>query len=410
MNENEKALDRKLDKKKIIAGAMAAVTLTGGISAFFTDTNTVDNKFTVGKVTSKLTEEEYDRLGEAQRNGLTPNKEVIKDPVVQNVDEVDMVTFLKVEIPMANVKVYDGDKVSESAERELFTFAANNGWTLVSKTKGTGTMDYYYAYGTDSKMTVLKSQDKTSVLFKDSKIKLINLVNGTGLPEGLSVKVTDYSIQANDLGKEKPLDILNIILKQSGFSAVEGVVPAAPVYKQGQLVKLGTLSVDGKEQSLPAESTNAIRSNTGNIVFKDTVEGKELQWRYAEVDGKKYLVCDRNIVRGISWDTLNAAGFVKGKTLTIDGKQYKCRLMTGGTTSEDKNNEWDKIINGNIGGIGNSNDIWHWDGVYSWCQEDPDNDGYKVIRGFSSASTCLNHSSSNYNVNVGFRPVLEVIE
>ena len=46
---------------------------------------------------------------------------------------------------------------------------------------------------------------------------------------------------------------------------------------------------------------------------------------------KTLLICDRVILVSVSWDDLNGQGYVTGKTITIDGAKYKCRLLTGGS-------------------------------------------------------------------------------
>ena len=50
---------------------------------------------------------------------------------------------------------------------------------------------------------------------------------------------------------------------------------------------------------------------------------------------------------------MNGQGYVTGKTVTIDGAKYKCRLLTGGSNRRNNdsyaggtptNNEWDRFI------------------------------------------------------------------
>ena len=74
---------------------------------FFTDSNDVTNVFKPGGVSSKLTETEYDKVGEERRTNIAPNKTMIKDPVVTNVDTLDMYTFIKVTVPTKEVSTFD---------------------------------------------------------------------------------------------------------------------------------------------------------------------------------------------------------------------------------------------------------------------------------------------------------------
>lgn len=210
----------KKNKKKVaVVGALALCLTAGSISAFFTDSNDVTNIFKPGGVSSKLTETEYDKLGEEQRTNIAPNKTMIKDPVVTNIDTLDMYTFLKVTVPTKEVSTFDevtGKKV-EAKKQPLFTWEVNNGWSLVETVKNADTTDFYYAYGSSDSMTILKPQEKTTSLFKNNHIKFINLIEGQGIENTqLDVIVKDLSIQTTDLGKTVPSDILEIILNQRG--------------------------------------------------------------------------------------------------------------------------------------------------------------------------------------------------
>lgn len=165
----------------------------------------------------------------------------------------------------------------------------------------------------------------------------------------------------------------------------------------------------------------------------------KLQWHKIKDGDKILLICDRVILVSVSWDDLNAQGYVTGKTVTIDGAKYKCRLLTGGSNYRNTsdayaggtptNNEWDRFITREevISGLPaplssdldstlnatdrNSahNQFWNWMGVYSWCQETyASNAAGRARRGFYSARCWGNGSASFRNVYFGFRPVLEV--
>ena len=178
-----------------------------------------------------------------------------------------------------------------------------------------------------------------------------------------------------------------------------------------------------------------------NYTFGDTpsADANKLQWVKIKDGDKTLLICDRVILVNVSWDDLNGQGYVTGKTITIDGTKYKCRLLTGGSNRRNNdwyaggtptNNEWDRFITREevITGLPapvssdldtnlnttdhNSahNQLWHWVGVYSWCQETwAENASYRAIRGYHSARRWPNNSSGSRYVYVGFRPVLEVL-
>lgn len=178
-----------------------------------------------------------------------------------------------------------------------------------------------------------------------------------------------------------------------------------------------------------------------NYTFGDTpsADANKLQWVKIKDGDKTLLICDRVILVSVSWDDLNGQGYVTGKTITIDGTKYKCRLLTGGSNRRNNdwyaggtptNNEWDRFItreevitglpapvssdlDTNLNTTDHSsthNQLWHWVGVYSWCQETwAENASSRANRGYDSARRWGSTSSGSRYVGVGFRPVLEVL-
>ena len=178
-----------------------------------------------------------------------------------------------------------------------------------------------------------------------------------------------------------------------------------------------------------------------NYTFGDTpsADANKLQWVKIKDGDKTLLICDRVILVSVSWDDLNGQGYVTGKTITIDGTKYKCRLLTGGSNRRNNdwyaggtptNNEWDRFItreevitglpapvSSDLDTILNTTDhnsthnqLWHWVGVYSWCQETwAENASRRASRGYYSARYWYGSSSGTRFVYVGFRPVLEVL-
>ena len=178
-----------------------------------------------------------------------------------------------------------------------------------------------------------------------------------------------------------------------------------------------------------------------NYTFGDTpsADANKLQWVKIKDGDKTLLICDRVILVSVSWDDLNRQGYVTGKTITIDGTKYKCRLLTGGSNRRNNdwyaggtptNNEWDRFITREevITGLPapvssdldtnlnttdhNSahNQLWHWVGVYSWCQETwAENASYRANRGYPSARRWDCDGATHQHAIVGFRPVLEVL-
>lgn len=179
-----------------------------------------------------------------------------------------------------------------------------------------------------------------------------------------------------------------------------------------------------------------------NYTFGNTpsADAQKLQWHKIQDGNKTLLICDRVILVSVSWDDLNAQGYVTGKTITTDGARYKCRLLTGGSNCRNPsdaqaggtptNNEWDRFISreevitglpaplssdldsnlNETDRVSTPNQFWNWGYVYSWCQEAYiPNASYRALRGYSSARLYDSASSSSRSVFIGFRPILEVL-
>ncbi len=169
-------------------------------------------------------------------------------------------------------------------------------------------------------------------------------------------------------------------------------------------------------------------------------EAQKLKWHKIKDGSKTLLICDRNILVNVSWDDLNAQNLVSGKTFTIDGQQYKARLLTGGNNyrsgsdaysgGSPATNEWDRfvtreeIITGlpapvssdldstieETDRVSTHNQFWNWGCCYSWAQEAyVSNTSYRSIRGYSSARYYSYSTSSGRGPFIGWRPVLEVL-
>ena len=190
----------KNNKKKVGAAAMAAMLLVGGATyAYFTDTNLLTNTFTFGSVDSTLVETAWDAADPSEHENLAPNAVIAKDPKVVNNGSLDFYTFIKVTVPVKDVKVAsaDGTQVT-SGKTDMFSWTANSGWTLVDTVDNGDTKDYIYAWGSADAMTKVAPSSETGTLF--DSVKIANIIEGQGI-EGtaLDLIVKDYSIQTTDL-------------------------------------------------------------------------------------------------------------------------------------------------------------------------------------------------------------------
>ena len=222
----------------------------------------------------------------------------------------------------------------------------------------------------------------------------------------------------------------------------------------GDVIKLGTLYMGSTKIPRPTRPwRNNYEPYTGagfgdiqnyspgvtlEIRNTDVDDAYKMQWIEVNDGGKKYLICDRVMLVNISWDDLNAQQLIFGKNVTIDGQQYKLRVLTGGSTYRSDTysggipttNEWDRWVVNEAGLNGlptptasdldtslddadlysPHNQQWNWMGVYSWVQETyTENGAARSLRGSYSAHGWAYGPSGYRGDHIGWRPVLEVL-
>lgn len=185
-----------------------------GISAYFTDTDTATNTFTVGEVSIDLQEPSW--KGDTD---TTPNMTTPKDPQVLNDGVSDAFVFLEVSVPYAdNIVIADADGTKNvAATAELFTYTIKDGWVEVgTPTTDTeaGVVKHVYAYIGDnaSDLKALAANETTPTLFDE--ITFVNAVENQGLEAAeLDVIINAYGIQTNDIngGKTDPAGVWEVI-------------------------------------------------------------------------------------------------------------------------------------------------------------------------------------------------------
>lgn len=213
------------------------------------------------------------------------------------------------------------------------------------------------------------------------------------------------------------------------------------IYKTGALRQFGTLYLNGIKQKQPLDLEDfkdMPKYAEGNIEIRNTDRNNDykLSWVEIAMDDKRLLVCDRNILKDVSWNELNSQGLIYGKIVTIEGRKYILRVLSGGD-GRSKNvdySEWDKYIRNadDILGLpecteadlkdatadsyfeqqnGDSNKLWNWYKFCSFTQGDYCiSDRFTVIRGFySTMSTHYANKDKKYET-IGYRPVLELLE
>ena len=125
------------------------------------------------------------------------------------------------------------------------------------------------------------------------------------------------------------------------------------------------------------------------------------------------FIADYVVTHTVSWDDLNTKSLIFGKNYASGGVDYTLRAPSVGSNfiglgnSErgvPQSNEWDTMLNKNSGYIQN------WNGMYSWGQDAfSGGASYRAIRGYNSARIWVSINAAYSSPDVGFRPVLEVL-
>ena len=176
---------------KIIAIVIAVlIVVTGGIAAYLTDTDTVTNTFTVGKVKIAISEENWNpENGE----GISPGDVIAKDPAIQNIGKNSAYVYMKIEQPIVSL--------TNGGSGPLFSYTKNSGWILLDtyECENTSTKTSIYYYNTD-----LAKNTTTTKLFNNVTIAEYDQ---DLTADEQDLVVTGYAIQSNNLpsGMTKPL-------------------------------------------------------------------------------------------------------------------------------------------------------------------------------------------------------------
>ncbi len=187
------------------------VMTAGGTTAYLTDNESASNLFTVGKVEASLEEPDFPGNGEDGTRDLVPNEEVPKNPMITNTGENEMLAFMAVEVPAAEVTVAEDDGTKGEKEvTDLFWLKKNEdpislhanhfdenwipltGRTTISSEPGVPSR-YVFGY-----KDILEKGETTTPLFE--KVQLKNIIENEVTPgAALEIKVDAFAIQASNI-------------------------------------------------------------------------------------------------------------------------------------------------------------------------------------------------------------------
>ena len=125
------------------------------------------------------------------------------------------------------------------------------------------------------------------------------------------------------------------------------------------------------------------------------------------------FIADYAVTHKVNWNNLDTASLIFGKNYASGGVDYTLRAPSVGSNSTGsadsqrgvpQSNEWDTMLNKNSGYIQN------WNGMYSWGQDAfSGGASYRAVRGCDSARYWVSINAAYSYLDVGFRPVLEVL-
>ena len=202
--------------------------------------------------------------------------------------------------------------------------------------------------------------------------------------------------------------------------------------EQFSLTPGGTYYFDLSAMGIPGTVNDALPDNTLHYVpftYAGTVNAYKLTSETATIEEyaqqNKYphslFIADYNVTFNVDWNQLNEKQMIFGTPYTSYGVNYTMRAPSAGSQSNNgtddsstrgipKSNEWDAILD-------KANQDWkdntsgyikNWSGKYSFGQDNYAN-AYRAYRGYFSARFWGWSLASTRHPDLGFRPVLEVL-
>ena len=187
-------------KKKLTAiflcVALVAIAIVGASLAYFTDTKTATNTFTMGDVKIKLDETNVnnptgDRTIVGNDYNVYPGAVVTKDPTIHNTGKNAAWIRAKVEVKgwVANLEKYPTYEAGELKDSLTYLIdGLGEGWSVVDATAANGDVTFTLKYNTK-----LAAGADTTAMFQQVKVPA-GLQNGQ---EFGTIKVTAEAIQTD---------------------------------------------------------------------------------------------------------------------------------------------------------------------------------------------------------------------
>ena len=194
--------------------------------------------------------------------------------------------------------------------------------------------------------------------------------------------------------------------------------------EQFTLAPGGTYYFDLSAENIPGTVSGNLPDKSMHYVpftYAGTVDAYKLTSEMATTEeyaetykyAHSLFVADYAVTYAASWDHLNDRDMIFGKDYAAGGVDYTLRApsegsdYTGSGDSErgtPQSNEWDRLLDKDDGYIKN------WNGIFSCGQDTVIRLSWRrTVRGHYSSRFCGHRDAAGQNPQVGFRPVLEVL-
>ncbi|MBR2784900.1 MAG: InlB B-repeat-containing protein [Clostridia bacterium] len=318
--ENEPSKILSIRKRGIISvGTLVMVLIVfaiAGVVAYFTDSASMKNKFTVeiGNVDITLTETRFDST-QTMAN-ILPGQVIEKNPAIENVGVTPAYVYLKVTVPKEG---YTDSSGNTETGIPFFSYSKDNSWTEMTayrqETDTSVTKVYYYN-------SILQPRTSTTELFQT--VTVANFPNFDSLTnETENIEIYAYAIESN-LPEVQPGENAFIV-------AYDTFVEQSPrPLEIGDRVGYST-------------SLNGVTLNNWKVFYID--------------EDYTYLILDGYLPNS-AIDTTTMTGLVKTGTYGVNAENNRGELLTAINTKSN----WDSLLTGTMNGTEVSEtrteDVW----------------------------------------------------
>lgn len=224
-NAVETKTGRRIGRRGAVIAAAGCLAVAGALGvgstlAYFTDSSSVTNRFSVAEALDieieephwNTTDRDGDGVPDAAQN-IVPTQTIPKDPAIVNEAGTEAWMIAQVKVPVRNASTVAADGSTKlAAPTEMFSYKLNSGWTQLGQRKVSDDGQWaIYTYGADRPVAI---GGKTPTIF--DSVTVANVVEGNFHGE-CQVVVDGFGIQR--LGFDSVSAAWNAYCAQNAHSA-----------------------------------------------------------------------------------------------------------------------------------------------------------------------------------------------